>query len=469
MDQQLPPLHEALAQTTWRRLAGIFDRLGLPLRRGQRKADAVAALADELNTAVGITTMIAQLDSEAQAALAALVAANGQLPVVTFAQRFGAVRPPDTTAKPWLAPISATEQLWWIGFLYLHPPRRKPGVIQAYALPAELLPLVSQALPATREEGALDPWQRPGRPADFWWHSTLWLATIAGAAVRVTHGRWLPPTLLNTLAARMGLDQEADYRASRSERQLPYLAFLHYLAEIAALVQGEQLLQATPNGWQWLAADDATRRQLLWQQWCAAPADQAFPYRFAWEPCSPQAKALLCTELRRLSSTHFVPLHEVIAALHLKDNWGLLPGSPLWTPDGERSAEPLAALLCGPLFWLGLIDVAERASVGVHPTATTLFVRLTAWGRWLLGTGEAPPPSTLPATPCTIRRRAPNTLVATIHTAPEQLARLAIFCDWAPQPSARWEQQLTLTPEGWEPLPLTACRWPPSSRRWRPP
>jgi len=60
-------------------------------------------------------------------------------------------------------------------------------------------------------------------------------------------------------------------RPARSERQWPYLAFLHYLAERAGLVGviGD-LLKPTPAALTWLDMPESARWQALWEAWRAS-------------------------------------------------------------------------------------------------------------------------------------------------------------------------------------------------------
>lgn len=445
MTDQRQALVTHLTHASWYQVLAL--RAAHHLARGaqQTKAALIAELAHHLLQPTTVATSIAQLDLIGKDALRALLAADGALPVHTFEQRFGPIRPyrpwrkddPDKAAQPWLAPISTTERLWYLGLIYRDPPKPRPGRRQHYVLPAELIPLLTaQVAPVAQEPAAFTPQPRPGRPADLLYHLGLWLASLAAEPVTPLHGRWLPPRLVAALAQRTGLDQAADFQPQRSERYLPYLAFLHYLAEAAELVAAGDVLTITPQGWQWLGAPPDERRRALWAALLAAATNLAQPYRFAWQPLSPQARQFLCPALRHLPLDRFLPLPALLHQWRLQDADGRLPDP--YTPfrglaetDDDDASEahaidPVACFCREPLFWLGLIDVAHP----VDPTAPAEpAIRLTPIGAWLLREEAWRAPDAVTAH-ATIPKGSPDTILLPVHAQPLHLARLAPLCRW---------------------------------------
>lgn len=127
-----------LATTPWRQLLAIMGAHQFSTSTRQAKDAVIHHLHTHLTTPAALATIITQLDATAKDALRQLLVADGALPVHTFETRFGplrAYRPwrkeaATALAQPWLAPISATETLWYLGLLYRDPPKRQPGIVQ---------------------------------------------------------------------------------------------------------------------------------------------------------------------------------------------------------------------------------------------------------------------------------------------------------------------------------------------------
>lgn len=477
---ELPTLTLCLQRHSWRQLLAIMATHGLASAAQQRKPDLIQLLEQQLQEPTTLQTIIAQLDATSQNALQALLASAGQLPAHRLEQGFGPRRPYRpwdkaatlNAAPPWQAPLTATERLWYLGLIYLNPPKPQPGVLQHYVLPAEIYNSLQQARaspPANIDHPRLLP---PGRPADLVVHLGVWLATLAANPVKLVRGGWLPPSLLATLAARLGLAQErsaappqsagvmSDFPL-RSERHHPYLAFLHYLAVAAEWVSPATNLALTPQGWSWLAAATAERWQQLWQAWLTAADELAAPYAFDWEPLPRHARTYLLTRLQHLPQDHFAPLPALLEQWRLQDSYGHLPAPrpSTWLADAPVH-DPLVALCTGPLHWLGLLELTHPGSPapafpatplgsppahpGPWPPDLPLHLRLTRQGAWLLASPGYPAPAFPPPALCTLPKTTPATLLAPSHVQPLHLAQLAPFCQWQPWPDGRLAHALTL-------------------------
>ena len=444
-------LGDCLEASSWRRLLAIMASHGLPCSTRWRKAELVRALQAHLSEPANLRQVVLNLEEPARSALLALLQAGGMLPARTFADAFGDVRPHRPwrkgagEAEPWRNPASPTERLWYLGLLHMQPARPKPGETQYAVLPADLLDELQHLLlpPQTGQPVRLRP--RPGIPPDLTWHVALLLATLEAEPVRPLHGRWLPPRLLAALAGRTGLDQADDFQLSRSERRLPYLAFVHYLALAAGLVAGESRLGVTPAGWQWLAADTPARWQMLWEGWLAALSDLALPFRFPWAALTPPARALVLDQVGRLPLDRYAPLAHVVEQSHLHDERGLL------VKPWDEEEDVVAALVAGPLFWFGVVDLAEGDSDSDSDSESdqvpSLSLSLSPLGAWLVGLADWGPPAFAAPQACRVWPSDRDLVLVPPAAQPIHLARLAPLCEWRSPGFPALEQQLLLAEE----------------------
>ena len=279
---------------------------------------------------------------------------------------------------------------------------------------------------------------------------TIWLASVAGERPRLMHGRWLTPRVLERFGNRLGWDAETSRVSVDSERGRPFLAFLHYVAAAADLVdaggltvetKSERLqyrhLLVAPAGWTWAAAPYDQRLRRLWQSWLNAPDRLGYLFREDLADFPRQARRYLTDPtahelgnhaglLSRLPTDRFVALSAFLEQVRLGDARGVLP------PSDEKDV--LAAVCLGPLFWLGLLDVARPVDpLEINEAA----VRLTAMGAWLLGVrGWGPPADTAPKSVHSQAKR-PDLLTFPLKVQPLHLLRLAPYSEWMPRPKSR--------------------------------
>ena len=440
-----PNLRACLEASSWRRLLAMMASHGLPCSTRWRKADLIQALHTHLSQPDVLRHTVTRLSKSAQDALAALLRADGALAAHTFTATYGAIRSyrpwrkDSQPQQPWQNPASPAERLWYLGLLYMHPPKPAPRVTQQAIVPADLLPSLRGLLLDSRTGEPVHLLSRPGHPADPLWHVALLLATLEEKAVRPLKGGWLPPRTLAALASRIGLNLDEEYQPSRSERRMPYLAFLHYLAVAAGLMAGDGRLGLTTLAWQWLADRPEARWRALWEGWLAATADAAQPFRFPWASLGPQARELVLAQVRRLPLDGFIPLTQVVEQAHLSDERGLL--AQPW----NQEEDPVIALIAGPLFWLGILDVGQGQGEAQASGAPSHFLRLTPLGAWLLGLPDCGPPPFPPPQPCAIRPPERDLILVPPTAQPIHLARLVPFCRWLrPEPPAP-EQRLLLS------------------------
>ena len=494
----LPTLHSALEQATWRHLYALARAHGLRVSNRWTKTDLAASLESHLGQPQTVQTIIPQLPPAVHDALRALVHADGRLPLLAFTRQFGVIQPykpwrkEKTDPAPWLQPTTPASHLCYLGLFFALPAKPKPGETAAACIPAEILEQMRPLFAPSGAALALRPTPRPGLPPDFLWHLALLVAAPAAAPIALRNQRWLPPSFLKTLAARLGLDQTPGFVLRRSERAMPYLAFLHYVAECAGLLSHGPHLQLTALGWQWLAAPTADRWQQIWHSLTHADPSlaptQVGSYRFDWPALNSHGWSLLTQQLGRLSLQQPYPLDNFLADLGATD-----PHSHLGSTDNNG---PLLALLRGPLHWLGLVTVGTRlapqpspaidpahtpqteshsplppadedwldifgadaddpATDTPHsePSAADLALRLTPLGAWLLNVAGWDAPGFLkaqpaqPAQPAQIVQTEPDTLLLGPATQPLHLARLAPYTRWESPQHPDPAQRLSLSAE----------------------
>ncbi|HFC13003.1 MAG TPA: hypothetical protein ENJ56_09195, partial [Anaerolineae bacterium] len=118
---------------------------------GQDKEACAAALGEAI-LAVELREEMVYLQLEESAALRALAAAKGRLPVATFSRQFGEVRQMGPgkleREEPWLNPVSPAESLWYRGLLFRGFDESDTGLVEYYFIPDELLPKIVAAIPS---------------------------------------------------------------------------------------------------------------------------------------------------------------------------------------------------------------------------------------------------------------------------------------------------------------------------------
>jgi len=444
-------------------LLAILETHNLSSSTRQRKEETVKQLL------IHLPAVISHFAASENDAILALIAADGRLPALRFQERFGLIRPhqpwrkgspkenPKQSAeeKPWLAPNSTSERLLYLGLIYQQPSKPKAGQQQYFVMPAELFSLCQQHLSNLAPQNANISLQtRPGQPANLLHHLGIWLASIAERPIKLRNQRWLLPNMLDTLIQRLGLNEPIP---CRSERSVPYLAFLHRLAQQGNLIEESTTIQLTPAAWEWLALPPTQRVQALWQIWQSNASATQVPihqnigtpsasfqdettkhnatFHFKWEHLSDQAQSKLLDALTALKPGHFQPLHKWIHQLRLTDQWGILPkpSADEWSEntlpaESASLSDPLSHYCCQPLFWLGILDIA------IDQETTATFFQLTQTGSWLLQQPNSQPTPIAIEQPITIHRGTPDLFIATSQTSPLCIARIVPYCTWKQQP-----------------------------------
>ncbi|HIP96970.1 MAG TPA: WYL domain-containing protein [Anaerolineae bacterium] len=388
---------QCLEAQKWKWLRAICRTHGLPFDSNTTKEQAVHKLIPILTSPQVLQATWDETSAEARAALRALAENGGQMSRAEFIARFGPIRPykpwrDEAPKRPWQMPISPAEVLAYRGLTFavnLGTTRRPSwAIVLPDEIHSELAVHLGQPLTATLPLVPASPAPGPDITTDIF----AFLAFLNRRDVRPLHSRWLPPTEIRCLAPYLtGLDSLPD--GVRSERQVPYLAFIHYLAERAGLVGlSLGLLKPTLPARDWLRRPRAERIQRLWEAWCGEDKDNKVWLRYQLpavrndEPL-PRFHGLL-KALATCEPGHAYPLDDFLNALRRFDPALFQPyADSLWTGDApanfhDAATTCLRSLLTGPLAWFGVLESASQR------TGESAIVSLSPLGAALLGRGD---------------------------------------------------------------------------------
>lgn len=434
------------------RLSAIADAWDIALEAASTH-EMAEALARHMLTRDAVNAAISALDSEAWAALGALVVANGRMPSAAFERRFGAVRPMGPgrleRERPWLSPANATETLWYRGFIFRGFDRSLSNPVDVFYLPTDLLPAVAeirdwrtestearagQIAPA-RASSAIPPLGLGQYTLDD--VATL-LSHIQNAPVRLqADGRWPARSTqaIEPMLRHAGLNQ--------SQRNKRFALIQRLIARMGWLRATHPALRLAPQPvMDWLRMPPVAQLHALWEAWRDDPEWNdlrqverlSFEMEHAWSNHPLAERAAICCLLadwarQRNSHTFAVAdfidymrtVHPDFARIdgrydtwHIRDTLtgDFLHGFEHWD-DVEGAL--IAGLLEGPLQWLGAIQIDDGVA------------HLTEFGRHVLLDEPAPQ---IAASEAGGLRVGPDGDVWVSRTALWQRFQLSRIADW---------------------------------------
>ncbi|NLS75791.1 MAG: hypothetical protein GXY76_00885, partial [Chloroflexi bacterium] len=368
-----PVMLEAIAQG-W----GLTVR-GAEIESEEAQAAVVEALASRILTPEAVAEVLARLSPPEMAALAD-VAKRGLVPARAWLRDHGKIDRPGPAklerTRPWLAPESPAERLWYLGLVY-----RGYGLVsqdrgEVYFIPPDLLSLLPFA-PAPPEPVRLEPGPAPARPLegpDLPADILALLSYVRSHELRLAQGAYLARRDVAALRERLSRSDEG------------YVAWAQRLTLRLGLLRREgQRLRPSPAARDWLQAPPAQRLRALLEAWRedrgwnelrqlpGLRLDQAGP---RLDPRLPRQRAL--DELRRLQPGAWYALESWVRAMQ--------QGQPdFLRPDGDYDAWYIrdaasghylsgyehwdrieGALLRhyvgGPLHWLGITRLGGEAA-----------------------------------------------------------------------------------------------------------
>ena len=411
-------LEECLQQLPWRTIAAIAQAQAQPYTHRHDKPTFCARLAAAIIEPERLQATWRALSTEAQAALRALVEAGGQMRREVFTARFGSIRPykpwrDDAPVAPWENPVSPAEELAYRGLVFAINQGTKRRPLWAVVLPDEIkTALTPPPPPAAAPPPLSHTWERGGGrgrgEGDISTAVLTFLCFLNGEDIRPLHGRWLPPSTCRTLAPR--LSQGATHLPGRvrSERQLPYLSFVHYLADRAGLVDLEgKWLKPTLVAQDWLAQPRAGRLRALWEAWREdneTNAELWARFRLPGDSdLTPLARFNRLLPVLASLAPGAYPLDHLLDALAQRDPALLQPCAPYrtWAEMDEetqadfrqRARQWVAQMLTGPLAWFGVTSILKSQ-------LSSLRSGSLRWGRRCWDVTTAPGRRTLPRLSC---------------------------------------------------------------------
>ena len=355
---------------------------------GSDKSVAVKALADAL-AKIDMQQEMIFLPPEEEAAMSDLASQGGRAPVAVFSRHHGDVRMMGPgrmeREEPWLAPISATEALWYRGFIYRGFDETAEELLEFYYIPLELLASFPQIHPTEDQQPDLSL-----RPLDT--APSEWLTSTKDAVDDLT------ALLIVALQMSHHKEQQQDVDQLLLNPDPERRSLLLTLANEMGLVRrGNDGLRPTRAAVTWLKQSRNAQLFALadawsnsdWNDLCHTPGLSCEGESWHNDPIL--ARTALLDALPRTSDWYQLPdLIDTIKLINPDfqrpdgnyDTWyirdagqdGYLVGFDSWDHVEGRL---LRHLIVSPLYWFGMVDLAYSSRL--EQTAFRLTGRALHW------------------------------------------------------------------------------------------
>jgi hypothetical protein len=425
----LRTLRESLADHDLPMLRAIARARGLELQE-MRQAQAVNELKTHLLNQEATDWALSRLDQGSRAALDTLSQAGGKMKAHLFTHSFGTLRPIGPgrleREKPWLAPASAAEQLWFMGLIFKTFAEVGQGYrTEFFYIPSDLVPLlppVQVKLPQFVVESLNPPsFVRQGGPSLLEDLFSL-LTNLQVAPLPTNPQGQLTPT------ARQQIHRYFQSPAALLDQGLPpeqlgRIEFLYHLVRVAGQVHVvDRRLKPNPvrvKPWLKLGQDrQLFTLQQTWQKDATWDELRHIPSlkieETGWQNDPVLARQAILAHLSLCPAGTWLSITSLVEAIKAVDPDFARPDGDYrsWYIRDAATGEYLMDFACwdqvegalvrhvitGPLFALGVTDLGYEEGADL-PTA----FRITAGGAAFLGLGPPPADREAPPLPLTVQ------------------------------------------------------------------
>ena len=435
----MPDLEHTLQGHDLAFLKMVAEAWGLELSAPDARS-ALPQLVEALHDPTLVQDMIDILPLEAREALAALLQNDGQMSWSLFTRRFGEVRSMGAgrrdRERPDLHPISMTELLWYralIGRAFMDLP---PEPQEMAYIPEDLPLHTLQLIPGTHQD------LPPGRPA-----------TPREMKARIPATDLILDDACTLLAAlRMGLEPP-EFLVSGETLTAPVL---RDLLDSAGLLNtdGQPLPDAARMFLEAPRPQAILRLVLAWVQSRVINELRQLPDLAAegtWENDAYAARKTILDWVSQVPAGTWWSLAGFVSTIHEQypdfqrpagdyDSWHIkrittgqyLRGFSHWD---EVDGALIRYLICGPLHWLGMVDLAAP-SPEAPPTAFSLSAR--AADLW-----NSQPPASLPPEVDDLRVTADGLILMPFRSHRALRYQVSRFCEWLPNHAEGYRYHIT--------------------------
>jgi len=400
---------------------------------------ALLMLENEMLDAELLTEVIETLPDGAKIALQEMLRSEGMLLWSQFCRKFGEVRVMGASRRdrerPDLKPANSAEVLWYralIGKAFLSITSEEP---QEYAyIPEDFLEFVVELLPPP-QEALLG---RPASPAEY-------------ERPVPANDHILDHTCTLLAATRVGLTES---QLAELNTQIPLTGLRGLLQACGCLDMDAQINPTRAR--QFLEASRGMALEMLTQAWLVSNTFNELlllphlAFEGDWKNNPLSARQFILETISKLPAGKWWNISAFISAIKEQspdfqrpagdyDSWfirDLASGEYLrgFTTWDEVDGELIHFLICGPMHWLGLVDLAVSAN-NSEPTA----FKLSSWAADLL-IGQ--PPSGLMEEKGQIRMNSEGILEVP-NLVPRSIRyQIARFCEWLPEKGSTYRYRL---------------------------
>ncbi len=257
-------LQKCLLDTEWLRLETISQFWDVDLK-STRPREAASELAEAMAKPDAVTQAWDDLPDEQKEALEALLAAEGQMPRLSFSRNWGETRAMGPgrmeRVKPWREPISPAEGLWYRGFIFHAFEEGPEGIYEVAFIPPEIkanLPDLAPAPPTISLEPTEPPPATKSHGDAFLEDACTLLAYLQNERVKPNHNADWPKRHHEHLLQRMH---------TPDEERLMLLKHLAHQVGWLRLSDSRRLRPDPEPVTSWLQSPTRKQRALLIKAW----------------------------------------------------------------------------------------------------------------------------------------------------------------------------------------------------------